>query len=267
MAKKETVFVNNLDHYLAYLAGLSNDYPDPTSYLEERLYAICKNGGGGGGGATTASMVSYLNEAVGDDVANVQEALDKIIDKIYYVKPSITKFNATPAPGVFEIGTVINSITFDWGFNKAITSQSLTDCSVSGIVARTAVYNTPLSSNKTFTLTCSDGTNNASASKTYTFVNATYYGVMSSGSVTPVSILDNCTKEVRTKSDITKKFTCNKQSVVFASPWKLKSIINQNNYEVISAFVESTMMINGTTYYVYELANVTINNFAYSFKY
>ena len=47
----------------------------------------------------------------------------------------------------------------------------------------------------------------------------------------------------------------------------LKSIINQNNYEVLNNFTKTNITINGTVYNVYYLENVNLNNFKYSFVY
>ena len=56
----EKVFLSNLDHYLAYLAGRAEDYPDPTNQLEERMYALCEKGpiGGVSGEPTPTPVVA-----------------------------------------------------------------------------------------------------------------------------------------------------------------------------------------------------------------
>lgn len=80
----------------------------------------------------------------------------------------------------------------------------------------------------------------------------------------------NATKVIRSKGDLTQKFTADNQAVFFAYPvsfGKLSSIINQNNYEVLSAFTEQTMTINTVDYYVYSLSNLYITDFGYTFKY
>ena len=109
------------------------------------------------------------------DLTNVGIALDNIIAKIYYVKPSCS-LSASPAGGTFEMGTVITApITFTWTVNKAITSQTLTDCTIE-LADRTAAYNTDISSDKTFTLSVSDGENSATSSVSYKFLNNVFWG-------------------------------------------------------------------------------------------
>ena len=129
---------------------------------------------GGTGGASTASEVSYSNEAL-SSVLDVKMALDTIIAKIYYVAPSVTSFTCNPSRTAYEIGEKVTSITFTWTYNKEIVSQSLTECTIE-LSDRTATYSTELTSNKTFTLTASDGTNNATSSKSFTFNNKVHHG-------------------------------------------------------------------------------------------
>ncbi len=134
--------------------------------------------GGTGGGTTIDELpsedVNYTNVAL-DSVTNVKECLDTLVAKIYYVAPSVTSFTCNPSRTAYEIGEKITSITFTWAYNKEIISQSLTGCTIE-LSDRTATYNTELTSNKTFTLTASDGTNNATSSKSFTFNNKVHHG-------------------------------------------------------------------------------------------
>ena len=133
---------------------------------------------GEGGSATIDELpsedVNYTNLTL-DSVTNVKECLDTIIAKLYYVAPSITSFTCNPSRTAYEIGEKITSITFTWAYNKEIVSQSLTGCTIE-LSDRTVTYSTELTSNKTFTLTASDGTNNATSSKSFTFNNKVHHG-------------------------------------------------------------------------------------------
>ena len=260
----DNVFLNKMDHYLAYLAGDAKDFPDPTNQYEERLYAICKKGVSSGSGASDAEAVKYINDAINS--GNVQEALDKIIDKLYYVKPVITSFNVTPAAGVYEIGTTLTDLTFTWTYNKDIKTQSFNGTALTDKTIRTATYPS-LNASKSFALTASDGENSVTTKKDFAFVYATYFGVINDGEINENNILAKCAKIVRNKADHKCTFTTNKQSVVYVTPWQVKSIINQNNYEVINSFKMERITFNGCNYYVYSLPNVTVSNFAYTFKY
>ena len=122
----------------------------------------------------TAENVEYLN-ADYPELTNVDLAIDKILAKIYYVDPSITSFTMTPSTTEYEIGSVVNGLTFAWTVNKDIVGQTLTDCTIT-VDDRTATYGSDLSATKTFTLTVSDGENNASATKKISFLNKAYWG-------------------------------------------------------------------------------------------
>lgn len=125
------------------------------------------------GGGEDASAISYAI-ATHPEWSTVKKALDGIIAKVEYVKPAIASF-ASNAQAVYEIGQKVASIVFNWTTNKDVTSQSLTDCTITA-EDRTATYNTELSSNKTFTLTIGDGENTDSKSISIAFRNKIYFG-------------------------------------------------------------------------------------------
>ena len=127
------------------------------------------------GGASTADNVEYTN-ADYPSYTNVDLALDALFSKVYYVKPTCS-LSASKAGGTFEMGTTISApITFTWTTNKAITSQTLTGCTLVDASVRTAIYNTNVTSDKTFTLSVSDGENSASSSVSYKFLNNIFWG-------------------------------------------------------------------------------------------
>lgn len=105
--------------------------------------------------------------------------LEDAINQLLYVSPVVSTLTASPNGGTFEIGAIISSpITFSWTINKTITSQSLTDCTISNATLRTVQYTgSNISANKTFTLTVSDGKNSSNRSITYTFQHRKYWGV------------------------------------------------------------------------------------------
>ena len=125
------------------------------------------------GGGEDASAVSY-EVATHPEWSTVKKALDGLIAKVEYVKPAISSFTSN-AQSVYEIGQKVSSINFSWSTNKDVTSQTLTDCTITAS-DRTATYNTELSSNKTFTLTIGDGENTDSKSISIAFRNKIYFG-------------------------------------------------------------------------------------------
>ena len=157
--------------------------------LKDRVALLERLGGGEGDidFSGNAEYITYYNSNY-SDLFNVSSALDKILDKLYYVKPSITSFNMSPSTTQYEKGQTVSSLSFTWSYNKNITSQSLSNCSIT-LSDRKATYSTPITSNKSFTLTCSDGENTASASKSITFFDKIYWGSKAKSSMDSEFIL------------------------------------------------------------------------------
>ena len=123
----------------------------------------------------SAENIAYVN-ADYSQYSNVDLALDALFAKVYYVKPTCS-LSANPTGGTFEMGTVITApIVFNWTTNKPITSQTLTGFTLENTEVRTATYETDISTDKTFTLSVSDGENSASSSVSYKFMNNVFWG-------------------------------------------------------------------------------------------
>lgn len=122
-----------------------------------------------------AADVSYTN-AEHSDMNTVKKALDGILAKLYYVEPKINSFTMTPSTTEYEVGQTVSEVSFAWAYNKDVVSQTLTDCTLADNTVRTATYSTPISSNKTFTLTASDGEKSVTASKSISFKWKAYWG-------------------------------------------------------------------------------------------
>ena len=136
---------------------------------------ITVSGSGSETGVSTADSITYDNPNF-VQYDTVDTALDALFAKVYYVKPTCS-LSADKKGGTFEMGTVISApITFTWTTNKNITSQTLTGCTLADANVRTATYNTNVASNKTFTLSVSDGENSASSSISYKFLNNVFWG-------------------------------------------------------------------------------------------
>lgn len=126
-------------------------------------------------GGDTAENIAYTN-ADYSQYSNVDLALDALFAKVYYVKPTCSLY-ASPTGGTFEMGTTITApITFTWTTNKDITTQTLTNCTLADETVRTATYDTDITSDKTFTLSVSDGENSATSSVSYKFMNNVFWG-------------------------------------------------------------------------------------------
>ena len=131
-------------------------------------------------GVSTADSITYDNPNF-VQYDTVDTALDALFAKVYYVKPTCS-LSADKRGGTFEMGTVISApITFTWTTNKNITSQTLTGCTLADASVRTAIYNTNVMADKTFTLSVSDGENSASSSVSYKFLNNVFWGSAATG--------------------------------------------------------------------------------------
>lgn len=122
-----------------------------------------------------ASGVNYTNASY-PSLDNVKKAIDNLISKVYYVAPTIDTFTMTPSTTEYEIGSTVNELVFAWTYNKDVTSQTLTDCTLADETVRTATYSTAITTNKTFTLNASDGEKSVSASKSISFKHKIYWG-------------------------------------------------------------------------------------------
>ena len=200
-----------------------------------------------------SEKVKYSNDLL-SDVTNVKQALDSILAKLYYVKPSINSFTASANGGVFEAGTTITApITFNWEYNKDITTQTLTDCTLADETVRTTTYDSDITTDKTFTLSASDGENTVSKSISYKFVTPYYIGVSSTDTLTETEIIA-LTKKLEVKGNKTINYTTAQSYMVFAYPKSygaISSIIDQNGFNVTDSFVRSTLTVNSVEYYVY----------------
>lgn len=129
---------------------------------------------------TDASDVSYTNASY-PTLTNVQLALSNILDQINYVPISIDSLSVVPSTLVYEVGTEISELVFNWTLNKTPTSQSFDGNTVSNDT-RTYTYDTSFSTNKTFTLNVSDGEKSAQKSINIQFQRKVYWGNSSTAS-------------------------------------------------------------------------------------
>ena len=124
-----------------------------------------------------AENITYTNTDF-PTYTDVDKALDAIFAKLYYVDPAITSFTSTPSTLTYENGAVVTGgVVFNWAYNKDMTTQTLTDCTLADETVRTATYESDISSNKTFTLSAGDGENSVSKSISFQFMNKVYWGV------------------------------------------------------------------------------------------
>ena len=123
---------------------------------------------------TDASDVSYEN-ASQPSWTNVQLALDNLISKVYYEKIVISSLSVSPSTTIYEIGNEISELQFAWVLNKSPITQTFNGTSLNADV-RSYVYDTPFSTNKSFKLVVSDGTESAEKSINIQFQSQIFFG-------------------------------------------------------------------------------------------
>lgn len=147
----------------------------------------------------TSSNIPYVNP----DYPNIH-TIEDALNQLLYIAPTVTLHGGNN----YEIGYVVNSVNLTWNWNKNIISQSLNqgigDLSAN---SRSYTYDTPMTSNTTFTITGSDGTRTATSSTSVNFLPKRYWGVSANTSLTDADIL-MLSSELSTSRTQTRTFDC-----------------------------------------------------------
>ena len=138
-----------------------------------------------------------------DDV----EYVKKVLDKLTYVMPAISSFSITNP--YREIGDKVSELTFNWVVNK----QGLTLSINQGIgevkgTSVTKTLNTPLTSNKTFTLSANDDKNTVTKNATLSFLKRAFWFVNENENVDEATILSATNSALVSSRVMTKTFNC-----------------------------------------------------------
>ena len=197
-----------------------------------------------------AETITYTN-ADHPTLTDVDKALDAILAKLYYVAPQIVSFTSTPSTLQYENGQVVEGVSFNWAYNKDITSQTLTDCTLADETVRTATYGSNISANKTFTLNASDGENNVNKSISFQFLNKIYWGVdTDKDSYDDAFILGLSGKKLATNAKGSYNFTAGSgQYCYFALPTGWSISVKVNGFDTdLDTVVASRSFTNASGY-------------------
>lgn len=150
------------------------------------------------GGASSADQVSYTNP----EYPTVQAALDKLL----YVAPAISNFRGG---GNYEIGSTVTEVNLAWSLNKPVISQTLNQGIGSIDVSLRSYQHSGqnITTNRTYTLTVSDGTQTKSANTTISFLPKRYWGVSEKTVLEDADILA-LASELSTTRTQTRTFNC-----------------------------------------------------------
>ena len=123
---------------------------------------------------TDASDVSYTNASYPLQ-DTVEKALNAIWNRLDYVPITINSLSVNPSTLIYEVGTEIRSLVFNWSLNKTPTNQTFNGTTVANDT-NTFTYDIPFSTNKTFTLNVSDNEKSAQKSINIQFQRKIYWG-------------------------------------------------------------------------------------------
>ena len=123
---------------------------------------------------TDASDVSYTNASYPLQ-DTVEKALNAIWNRLDYVPITINSLSVNPSTLIYEVGTEIRSLVFNWSLNKTPTNQTFNGTTVANDTT-TFTYDTPFSTNKTFTLNVSDSEKSAQKAINIQFQNQIFFG-------------------------------------------------------------------------------------------
>lgn len=125
-------------------------------------------------GSNDAAEVTY------DGAYNTVKAA---LDSLLYLAPKISSFSLSAS--VVEIGTTLTEVLANWFFNKPMVSATLTDVTTLNPQDTSHDFiSLSLTSDKTYTLTCTDAVSATdSSSKTVSFSHKRYWGVSANSSL------------------------------------------------------------------------------------
>lgn len=147
-----------------------------------------------------------LNE-IEDKLKAHQEALDELL----YIPLTINLTSNIQT--TLEIGTTINSVVFNWSYNKDIVSQKFNNQALEASL-RSYTYNLPFNSNKSFKLEANDSKNDFNKSISFNFLNGRYWGV-SSSNIYDSDFIKTLSKELSSSKGKTFTVDCGEGQFIF----------------------------------------------------
>jgi len=250
------------------------------------------HGGGGASGDGTYTPKGVTTATVGGitsgtDLGTIPVSIQSIFDAMLY-PPNIptTTLTTTPPGGLYENGNVISSVdlastttagslpitSFIFKKNGATIYTSPTPNPSGG--TETYTDGTGVSSNTVYQAIVGDGVHTGSASVSFTYVSAYYYGVAAPGLDISIDGGGLTKLVIENSPTITESFSPTSQVYYFAYPSSypaLTSILDTNGFETIGDWTVSTVAVtnsygNTVNYRQYEFNNLTTQvNFSNTF--
>lgn len=204
------------------------------------------------------NSLDYSNPA-SPTIIDFKSALDYLL----YFDLSIT-FTCTEKT-TLEIGSVVNSVTFNWSYNKNILSQSFNGTGLENDV-RTLTYNEPFTTNKDFKITASDERKSFSKVISFGFRYGRYWGVSSKETLDTSEDLLAINKELSTGRG--KTFTANASDgeyIYYCYPmaWGVGTFSVggfTGGFELVNNLIFTNEKGHSSTYYIYRSTNHSLGN-------
>ena len=159
-----------------------------------------------------AEKVTYVNAAY-PAVSNVKDALDELL----YFPPSATLTITVAGGTTHEIGSAVDEVTLSWSFNKDVSGVTLTDFGPVVTPGMHTFTGLGLTTNKSWTITGSDGKQSASATRSVLFQHQRYWGTSPETSLDSADILA-LSNEFATGRAQSRTMDGNGQYIYFAYP-------------------------------------------------
>lgn len=207
---------------------------------------------------------------------SVTDIINQLLNKYFAPTASLAM---SPATTMYATGNSAENVVLTANVTKNtndVTSvtfysgETVLETITEGVAAGGTFTHTvadPVTDTTTFKVVVTDDIEEASATRTITFVNPYYYGISATGEVADETGL---TESVTAKGTKTFAYTAANEYLVFMYPeayGALTSIKDANSFENIDSFNKSTLEISGTSYNVYvSKTPVTCTNFNYTFK-
>lgn len=223
-------------------------------FVTDSDITLLLNTSGVNSGDQTAETVTYTESLSVKDV----------LDQLLYVTPLVTLSGGSS----YEKGETVASVALTWTINKDIISQSLNNGIGSIIPVSTRNYthsSQSITSNRTYTITVNDGTNNAISSTSVVFYSKRYWGVSENTSLNDAQIIA-LSSEFSTSRVQTRTFDCTGgKYFYFAFPSSFGTpsfTVNGLSFSDVNLTTQNFTNSSGYTesYYVYRCNNLQNSN-------
>jgi len=189
-------------------SNLAWDIYTGTDFIRnEDAQVLCRHiAWGTGTDSVNAAQMPYSNT----------QTVAQVLDSLLYTALQITSF--TNSVNTVESGGSTSNVVLNWAYNKAVSAQSLNQGFGSlPIGQRTATDSSTFSTNRTYSLSATDGTTPVNGNTSVTFMQKRYWGVNASASLSDAQIIA-LNSEFSSSRNQSRVLTATGQYIYFAYP-------------------------------------------------